>query len=584
MDKNIDQLLEELDDLHRQVAQLKSAEEERRYQEAQRRVLEQLRQMVWKMSRPDDIERIVVGIRSGLEELGISFRYCSINILESEDGASPQFHAYTTEGEKRHIVGKGAELLERFWRGKEVVLRRDLAEENPFGENFRVDVRSVVDIPFARGTLGISSLVPDAFSEQDIVFFKELAQLLDEGFRRMEDLLTLERRNKELEAEISARQRMEQDLIRLERLGALEDLASGVSHNLNNILTGVLLPAELLQISIDDPQLREEVDQIVSSARHARDVVQRLSRSVRGERQERPYPVQVEEVVQEAVETVRPRWKDEAEARGVAIEVVTRIEELPLIRGTRLGLHDIIVNMLLNAVEAMPEGGTIVVRARVQPLDDRTGEAEMLLSVTDEGVGMDEATRQRVFEPFFTTKATVDAGLGLSTAYGTVTAWGGKIEVESALEKGATFTVRLPIWSEAGELVFTEEALQEQRRRILIVEDDEVVSRVMSRLLEKEYEVEVADDGQEALDGFVPGYFDVVFVDLGLPTIPGDQVVEEMRRRDPELVAVLITGWGLQEDDPRLQKFDFQLQKPFHLQQVKNAAVLVLEQRDRKLG
>ena len=288
--------------------------------------------------------------------------------------------------------------------------------------------------------------------------------------------------------------------------------------------------------------------------------------------------------MQEAVETVRPRWKDEAEARGVAIEVVTRIEELPLIRGTRLGLHDIIVNMLLNAVEAMPEGGTIVVRARVQPLDDRTGEAEMLLSVTDEGVGMDEATRQRVFEPFFTTKATVDAGLGLSTAYGTVTAWGGKIEVESALEKGATFTVRLPIWSEAGELVFTEEALQEQRRRILIVEDDEVVSRVMSRLLEKEYEVEVADDGQEALDGFVPGYFDVVFVDLGLPTIPGDQVVEEMRRRDPELVAVLITGWGLQEDDPRLQKFDFQLQKPFHLQQVKNAAVLVLEQRDRKLG
>ena len=208
----------------------------------------------------------------------------------------------------------------------------------------------------------------------------------------------------------------------------------------------------------------------------------------------------------------------------------------------------------------------------------------MLLSVTDEGIGMDEATWQRVFEPFFTTKATVDAGLGLSTAYGTVMAWGGKIEVESASGKGATFTVRLPVWQVAGESVYTEEALQEQRRRILIVEDDKVVNKVMSRLLEKEYEVEVIENGQEALDGFVPGYFDVVFIDLGLPAIPGDQVVEEMRRRDSELMAVLITGWGLKEGDPRLQKFDFHLQKPFHLRQVKNAVVQALERRDERLG
>ena len=586
MNKNIEQLLEELDDLHRQVAQLKSAEKERRHQEAQRRVLEQLRQTVWKMNHPDDIAQIVVGIRSGLEDLGISFRYCSINIIESEDGASPQFYAYTTEGEKRRLIGKGAELVERFWRGKEVVLRRDLAAENPFDEDhlLQKDVHSVIDIPFVRGTLEVSSLVADAFSEQNIAFFQELTQLLEEGFHRMEDLLALERRNEELEEEIAARQRMEQDLIRLERLGALEDLASGISHNLNNILTGVLLPAELLQMSIDDPPLWEEVDQIVSSARHARDVVQRLSRSVRGERQERPYPVQIEEVVLEAVETVRPRWKDEAEARGVAIEVLTELEKVPLVRATRLGLHDIVVNLLLNAVEAMPDGGAIAVRARAQTIDDGSGEAEMLLSVTDEGIGMDEATWQRVFEPFFTTKATVDAGLGLSTAYGTVMAWGGKIEVESAPGKGATFTVRLPVWQVAGESVYTEEALQEQRRRILIVEDDKVVNKVMSRLLEKEYEVEVIENGQEALDGFVPGYFDVVFIDLGLPAIPGDQVVEEMRRRDSELMAVLITGWGLKEGDPRLQKFDFHLQKPFHLRQVKNAVVQALERRDERLG
>ena len=180
MNKNIEQLLEELDDLHRQVDQLKSAEEERLHQEAQRGVLEQLRQTVWKMNRPDDIAQIVVGIRSGLEELRISFRYCSINIVESEDGASPQFYAYTTEGEKRRLIEKEEELVERFWRGKEVVLRRDLAAENPFDEDhlLQKDVRSVIDIPFGRGTLGVSSLVADAFSEQDIAFFQELAQLL----------------------------------------------------------------------------------------------------------------------------------------------------------------------------------------------------------------------------------------------------------------------------------------------------------------------------------------------------------------------------------------------------------------------
>ncbi|MBT4497115.1 MAG: PAS domain S-box protein [Gemmatimonadetes bacterium] len=237
--------------------------------------------------------------------------------------------------------------------------------------------------------------------------------------------------------DITERRKMQRELIRLERLRAVGELSAGVSHNLNNILTSVLGPAQLLKRKTDDPDLLREADDIIASTCRARDLVRELHLSVRNVEEESLFPVSVDLVVQQAVQTSRPRWKDQPEAQGVSIEMVTEWGGVPPIRGTDVGLHAIFTNLIFNAVDAMPEGGMITIRTE-------GADGQVQITFSDTGMGMDEETRRRVFEPFFTTKMNVGTGLGLSTAYNTVTGWGGTMEVDSTPGEGTKFTLRFP--------------------------------------------------------------------------------------------------------------------------------------------
>ena len=374
--------------------------------------------------------------------------------------------------------------------------------------------------------------------------------------------------------DITEGKRMEQELIHTQRLRAVGELSAGVSHNLNNILTSVLGPAQLLKRRIEDPKAVEDVDDIIAGAIRARDLVRRLHTSVKGMK-EGVQSVWVNEVIEEVVLTLRPRWKDESESKGVSIEVITELEEVPLIRGTVTGLYDILTNLLLNAVEALSTGGQVTIITRT------VGE-EVQISVTDTGVGMDEETRRRVFEPFFTTRMDVGSGLGLSTAYGTLRSWGGSIEVESSPGKGSRFVVRLPAWAESGD---RKEETRVRRGRLLIVEDDEWVRMMLERLLSGTHQVNAVENGGKGLEAFVPGELDAVLIDLGMPEMPGDQVAQEMKRLDPTVATVLITGWSIESDDPRLQAFDFFLKKPFDdLERVKWVVGQAVELHHRLLG
>ncbi|MDP6777314.1 MAG: ATP-binding protein, partial [Candidatus Latescibacteria bacterium] len=373
------------------------------------------------------------------------------------------------------------------------------------------------------------------------------------------------------------RKLMEQELVRLERLRALGEMSAGVSHNLNNILTGILGPAEFLRASTDDPNILTHVGTIRSSAERAATLVGRLHRAVRREEQGRPAPVEVNEVMEEVVEATRPRWADEAQAQGIAIEVQPDLGDVPQILGTRTGLHDILASLLSNSVDAMPKGGTISIVTR------ETGDS-VTVTVRDTGVGMDRETQRRVFEPFFTTKAEVGTGLGLSTAYNTVSRWGGTMEVESAPGKGTTFTIQLPAWrkprgAESGE----SSDGPAERGRIVIVEDQEVVCELLSSFLSHDHTVETFLDGPTALSRFEPGAYDIALIDLGMPGMPGDQVAREMKKADPSLVAVLVTGWEIEESDPRSSPFDLRLQKPFtRLADLEAVVAQAFEIRDRR--
>ncbi len=240
--------------------------------------------------------------------------------------------------------------------------------------------------------------------------------------------------------DITQRKRMEQTLIRSERLRVSSELSAGMCHNLNNILTSILGPAMLLKRKTQDPKLLREVEDIISSSKRAADLVQKLHVSVRGQTRE-SYCVNLNEVIEQAIQLTQTRWEAQPATQGIDIDLRAELGEVPPIRGTESDVQEMIANLIFNAVEAMPEGGKIEVSTQAD------GDF-VKLSFSDTGIGMDEELLKRVFEPFFTTKMDIGAGLGLSSLHGTLTQWGGKVEVESAPGKGTTFTLYFPVWTE----------------------------------------------------------------------------------------------------------------------------------------
>ena len=236
--------------------------------------------------------------------------------------------------------------------------------------------------------------------------------------------------------DISDRKMIEQEKIRIERVNAIGELVQGVAHNFNNLLVGMLGNAQLIQMRSKDEDILADANLIVESALRAKELVRRLQISIQGDR-EYTLAVDVNEAVQRAVELTQPRWKDEADANGGAVDVDLKLRTVTPIWGGWEQMRDVMVHLILNAVEAMPNGGTLTIETAM--VDE-----QVQIIFADTGTGMNEETRRRVFEPFFTTKFNVGSGLGLSIVSGTIKSWGGTVEIESEEGKGTRVVILLP--------------------------------------------------------------------------------------------------------------------------------------------
>jgi signal transduction histidine kinase len=240
--------------------------------------------------------------------------------------------------------------------------------------------------------------------------------------------------------DVTERKQMENRLVQLERLGALAEMSEGISHNLNNILTGILGPAQLIEFQTQEKEVLQEAKIIQAAAMRAADLVKRLSVSV-GSEGDTLIPVDVVQAIREAIDSAQPRWKDEGEPKGITIDIVTDLSPVSPVQATPRELHTVFLNLVFNAIDAMPDGGTLSVSSEVA--DD-----SIHLTVVDTGIGMDEETRRRVFELFFTSKADVGTGLGLSMVFTSITRCGGQIELKSTPGKGTSVVINLPAWEE----------------------------------------------------------------------------------------------------------------------------------------
>lgn len=350
----------------------------------------------------------------------------------------------------------------------------------------------------------------------------------------------------------------QQNHVRIQRLQATGELSAGVSHNLNNLLTGILGPATLLKNMIDDPDQCTEIETIIDAGIRAQELVHRLHESTRESNQTTSQAVDINALIENAVRATRPKWKDKPEAQGLAIDITTNLNDKPYVAGTESEFYDIVVNLIFNAVEAMPTGGHI-------SISTQTTNTQVQIIIQDTGQGMDAHTQKRIFEPFFTTRVDVGSGLGLSTVYNTLKRWQGHIEVASTPNKGTTFTIHLPLTSPpTSQTTQTTSPLQATTTpaRILIVDDDANVSRVLSRLLTP-HQVDIQSNPLTVRDQFRANTYDLIFIDQGMPKLPGNQLAAHLRQLDPAPALILITGWELNIQAPEFSAFDFQLQKPF---------------------
>src|SRR5438132_425031 len=250
-------------------------------------------------------------------------------------------------------------------------------------------------------------------------------------------------------------------------------------------------------------------------------------------------------IVQDAVAITRPRWEEKIAHDRRPLHLRLDVGTVESIHGRPAALTEAMTNLILNALDAMPDGGTL----RIATRQERGG--PVTITVGDSGVGMSEAVRQRVFEPFFSTKGEAGSGLGLSMAYSIVRRHGGDIHVDSQPGRGATFTLTFPAARERakpGRPARPETAWR--RARVLVVDDEPKVLATLAELLQSTgHTVIPAPSGAAALAAYAPGHFDAVLTNLGMAGMNGWEFAERLRAVDPNVAILFITGWGLREED-----------------------------------
>jgi PAS domain S-box-containing protein len=376
--------------------------------------------------------------------------------------------------------------------------------------------------------------------------------------------------------DITEKKKMEEELFRTEKLSAIAEMASGVAHDFNNALAAILGNAQLLLHTAQDEETKETLRTIAKVAQDSAHTVRRLQDFTKKRVPQALSSVDVNAIIRDSIEITKPKWKDEAQSRGVPIEIVSTFEEIPPVSGNDSELRGVLTNMILNAIEAMPEGGKIDISTSKK----RGG---VMIQISDTGMGIAEEARKKIFEPFYTTKPFTNTGLGLSMSYGIIKRFGGEIEVVSEPGYGTTFTIILPAGEVGKDEAVSSQTIQQGRQaRILVIDDEEVVRSVLSRTLAKvNHQVTLAADGEKGVQLFQEGKYDMVLTDLGMPGMSGWEVCRMIKKINPDTPVGMITGWGAEMSQSKMDEYglDFLIPKPFDLNQVLNVVAETMESK-----
>lgn len=441
--------------------------------------------------------------------------------------------------------------LSRCVRGQ-LVHEPDISQAQfPFPERLsRGGLRSLVIAPLqveskVFGVLVAARLEASSFTSADCEFLRQLSEHVALAAHQAQ-------LSKALQLAYDDLRQTQQAVLQQERLRALGQMASGIAHDINNAISPVALYTESLLET--EQHLSTRGRGYLETIGHAiDDVTATVARMREFYRQREPQlslaPVHLNRLLQQVIDLTRARWSDIPQQRGIVIKLAPQfLPDLPAIMGVESEIREALINLVFNAVDAMPDGGTLT----LQTTTTGTNPQRVQVAVIDTGVGMNEDTRRRCLEPFFTTKGERGTGLGLAMVYGIVQRHSADIEIESEVGKGTT--IRLSFDVPAVITVERCEPTQRQvvptRLRILVVDDDPVLLKSLRDILETDGHVVVAtNSGQEGLEAFLASQkrnepFAVVITDLGMPYVDGRKVANVVKNTSPATSVILLTGWG----------------------------------------
>jgi nitrogen-specific signal transduction histidine kinase/CheY-like chemotaxis protein len=389
----------------------------------------------------------------------------------------------------------------------------------------------------------------------------------------------LQQQTTELEEAIAELRQTQQQVIQQERMRALGTMACGIAHDLNNGLSVILGFGDILLADREkfpeNSSARMHLQEMVLAGCDNAKLVDRLREFYRPRAPREPrQAVNLNEVIEQTILLTAPKWQSQASGEGATIHIEKELGDIPLVCGVPDELREVLTNLILNAIDAMPRGGSMSFRTR------QDGQ-RVRLEISDTGIGMAEETRRNCLEPFFTTKGDHGSGLGLSMSYGIIRRHGGSIEITSQLNKGATFTIYLPVPTEAIQADSVAAGQRMQALRVLVVDDQPAIREIVSAYLaEDQHIVETAADAREAMEKFRVDRFDLVITDRAMPEVNGDELAASIKEVQPREPIIMLTGFAdlINESGGRPKNVDLVLTKPARLDDLRKAIFDVIVQ------
>jgi signal transduction histidine kinase len=462
----------------------------------------------------------------------------------------------------------------------ELVYEPDIAEVDfPFPSRLaRQGLRSLVVVPISFegavfGVLVVARRKDRDFLSTDCEFLRQLGEHVGLAAHQTQLRESLQRAYDDLK-------QTQQAVLEQERLRAIGQMASGIAHDINNAISPVAVYTQSLIEREPDlpPNVRDYLELVGRVVKDIAATVARMRDFYRAGDDDAEFePVSLNELVPQVVELTRARWSDMPQQRGAVIKVSTEFEaDLPPVMGNASELREAMTNLIFNAVDAMPGGGTITIRT--ETLSAAGGEPHIRLEIGDTGAGMDEETRSRCLEAFFTTKGERGTGLGLAMVQSAAQRHKAHLDIDSAPGAGTRMRLDFSAAKTARVGKTPLPARREARRlRLLLIDDDPSVLNSTAVVLRLGgHAITAADGGQAGIDALRSALdagerFDAIVTDLGMPYVDGNQVALAAKELFPDTPIVLLTGWGRRmatgsEAPPHI---DFVLPKPLDLNELR---------------